>query len=216
MTERPLRQIDSPAAKELAETILIQTDIRFAISAIGIWQRMASEMKEGEDSTVICQALFRDAIVQFIGCFEEKPKHTLVRDQVYSENNGGHEYFKWLQDMRDAYAAHKFGALRQSSAGVVVEDGKAISHGFLQSIYLGPDVQGAPQLLHFMQIAADFVAVKIKTLEQRMLEEVRLMTAEQLEALPIIRMHGVDPVDVRKTRADLQRSKTGKPPVKHR
>lgn len=51
---------------------------------------------------------------------------------MFAQVEGGAEHIGWLKDIRDSYAAHKFGTLRQCVAGVVVDAaGAAVAAGYL-------------------------------------------------------------------------------------
>jgi hypothetical protein len=215
MDKMPLKQLDTPAAKELAETILLQLDINSSISAMQIWtsKNTPNEEQSADDAT-ICESLFRDAIIQFVGCFDKSAKYPLIRDEIYGAANGGDSYFQWLQDIRDAYAAHKFGALRQCIVGVLIDPVTGmIGQGHLSSIYQGPtSPSDGLQIISFMRIGAEFVNKKIKVLQEKMLSEAKQLSPEQLENLPIATAFGIDPTEIRKSRREIQRIRSGKPP----
>jgi hypothetical protein len=117
MEPTPLKELKFAEAKELAELLLLQHDVQASIAAMEIWGAKYAEKELSGEDTIIAAALFRDAIVQFMGCFDTSAQFKLRQDVVYAGVDGGPEYFQWLKDIRDAYAAHKFGRLRQAVVG---------------------------------------------------------------------------------------------------
>lgn len=214
MPQQPLKRLNTATANELAELILLQHDIGSCLNAMKLWsERFANRDSMSQEEQTIAQSLFRDAIVQFIGCFDRTAKYRLFPDDVYQDIDGGIEYYNWLKDIRDAYAAHKFGPLRQCVVGVFLDTTgtKALTVGDLVHIYMGPADNGGPMIFNFIRIASRHLDEKIEKLQKEMLLEVQGMSPEALSALPNARTHGVDPGDVRQSRAEFDRSVSGTP-----
>lgn len=211
----PLKQLDTSTANELAETILLQKDMQSSLEAMKLLFKRYSNAQSGK-KIIIAQSLFRDAVVQFVGCFDETAKYALSVDDVYEKTDGGVEYFLWIKDIRDAFAAHKFGPLRQCVVGVLVDASgtKVLGPGELFHIYMGPQKDHGPALLKFMEIAADYLNEKVKNLKAQMLEETQNMPPEEIAALPIASLHGVGPSEIRKSRPKFQKSRSENPPDK--
>jgi hypothetical protein len=207
-----IKELATPKAKELAEFFLIEADIQSSIGAITLWYEKYANPSSDEGRT-ISLSLFRDAIVQFIACFDKTANFRLSRDDIYQEQDGAHIYFQWLQDVRDAYAAHRFGANRQCIVGVIRDPASgAAGIGKMMALYAGAEGAGGPQLIAFMSVAARFVAARIGTLLQEVQQDASAMTQAEIDALRIARVYGVDPSETRYSRNEIQRIKSpGRP-----
>jgi hypothetical protein len=209
-----MKQLETPEAKELAETFLIEADLQSSITAITIWHKKYSNPSSNEERT-IGLSLFRDAIVQFIACFDKSAKFRLSRDDIYEEHNGGHIYFQWLQDVRDAYAAHRFGANRQCIVGVIRDSASGVTGvGKMMGVYAGEQSTAGPALIAFMGIAARYTANRIERLLKEVQQAVDTMSQAQIDALQIGQVYGIDPSEIRASRNEIQRRKKSsrKPP----
>lgn len=209
----PLKQLkDDQLSIEIAECMLLLQDLQSSMDAIRIWHaRYAGEESSSEDR-IIGMSLFRDAVVQFVGCFDKSAKFSLKPEDVYRKENGGRNYFQWLQDIRDAYAAHKFGALRQMVVGVLVDPDKGvIGVGNIGGIYTGPIKTAGPEMLAFMSVAKKYLEAKIQSLTEKLLQSTQSMSLEQLNSLGTAKTYGVDPQEVRLSRPAFQRVRVTKP-----
>src|SRR5262245_48763117 len=125
MSDSPkLRALNTATETELAETLLLLQDTRQSYMAMKLWfQKYAPKVgsKPSPEECCVADALFRDSIIQFIGNFDRGAEHPLDERVVFAHVQGGAEYILWLKDIRDSYAAHKFGTLRQCVAGVLVD-----------------------------------------------------------------------------------------------
>ena len=214
-----MKEISTPAASELAEYILLQSDIKAALSMMTLYfEKYAGKKDLPEQERYLVLSIYRDAITNFIGCFSPAKGTTgvyLDADVVYASAKNGLSYFKWLKDIRDSYAAHRFGPYRQCVVGIVPNAGNAvIGTGNLQMIYSGPVPDGKGDMLSFISVAAKYVDAKIRELGAVVLEEARQLTPEQIAALPVATVRPVDdPGNVRISRAAFQRgaSRSTKP-----
>jgi hypothetical protein len=217
MTALPMRELNTQAAKELAEYILLQSDLKTALSMMALYfdkYAGAKDIPEQEQDLVL--SIFRDAITNFIACFDPikgaKGIH-LDRDVIYGKTNGGLEFFAWMKDIRDSYAAHRFGPHRQCLVGVILgSDGKVIGTGHMKMIYSGPIADAKGEMLSFISIAGKYVDSKIRELGEMVVKEANLLTAEQLAALPVAQIRAPDPGDIRTSRAAFQRAVSSRRP----
>ena len=111
-------------AKELAELQIIRADLKAALDTLSLWfSKYAPQTNQlSDEGRLISQSFFRDSLVMFVGCFDKTAASTsLSETAIYGSVRGGLAYFKWLKDIRDAYAAHKFGPFRQCVAGVALD-----------------------------------------------------------------------------------------------
>lgn len=215
MAEVGMRELGKPGAKELAEYILLQYDIKAAFSMMSLYfDKYAGRKDLPEEEQYLVLGIFRDAIVNFIACFDPikgtKGVH-LDKDEVYGQANGGLEYFTWLKDIRDSYAAHRFGPYRQCVVGVIPgPDGKVLGTGHLKMIYSGPIIEGKGDMLSFISVAGKYVDAKIRELGELVLKEANQLTSQELEALPMARLHPPEPRNIRVNRAVFQRESSSR------
>lgn len=162
---------------------LLQADLNLSAEAIRLWIAR-SDMEFSEENAVIGLALFRDAIIQLFACFSPPGEH-LDAKQTFGGVDGGMTYFNWLRSIRDTYAAHRFGPLRQSVPAVVQDDDmKVMGIGSFMMVYQGPG-EGHEDLRSFFAIACQAANAKIAELEQALLEEARNMDPLEIANLPI-------------------------------
>ena len=193
----PLRKIQTKEANELAEFLLFRGELANSMRALQIYERLRFGRSTEEDSFVAA-SLFRDAIVQFTGCFgKTEPK--LQSATVYAQFPGASDFFRWVQDLRDAYAAHNFGPMRQSVVGMA-KQGDGYARGEFVSVYGGPDQSGIHQLKRFVQIAQNTVDRRISVLDAIVSDQVKAMTPDQYDELPIAEFVAAGPGEVRMTR----------------
>jgi hypothetical protein len=199
-------------AKELAENYVLQHDMHTSLATIKLWFEKYAEKSRQTEEGIIGQSLFRDAIIQFVGCFDKTAPFPLSPDKIYGHDPSGIKSFEWFKDTRDAYAAHKFGAQRQCVVGVVLTPQGEIGIGHLQVAYKGQNKSDGPQLLGFMQTAAKFLDQKIASLEKTLLESVRVMTKEQISSLRVATVRTLEQSESRISRPALQKALSAVPP----
>lgn len=213
MDHQAALKLDTPLAKELAEMLLVGQDLQFSIHAMEVWSKEFSDSEKfkSREEEVIRFSLFRDSVVQFVGCFDKSAPFYLKWDEIYQEGDGGHTFFKWMKDVRDAYAAHRFGALRQAAVGATYDaqtDARGIGH--FTFVYSGPKPEFAKQLLPFTMRAAKHIEARIRTGLLQIGKQVDAMSAKELLALEKIQFHGISAEEIRMTRAAVQKSRDGK------
>jgi hypothetical protein len=190
---------------ELAEYMLLLLDLQSSMAAIKIWHEKYADDPKSQENQIVSTSLFRDAIVQFVGCFDKSAKFRLKPEEIYRDDDGALSYFQWLNDVRNAYAAHKFGALRQMVVGVFVDPQKGVvGTGHLGGIYAGPVKEAGPQMLAFMAIAKAHLEQKIQALSEELIKFAKTLSLEQLNALKTARVYGVDPHEVSKSRPAIR------------
>ena len=203
------REVTIPKARELTELKLIYDDIEHAICALNIIVSVYPQSSdESRDTHTVRLSLFRDAIVQFAGCFGQS-RFKIDEKNVYKSQYGQLEYFYFIKALRDTFAAHAFGPSRQCSCFVGFDgegNVKAIMTNLM--VYTGPDNNNYAVMAGFMQIALSYVDYRISIVQKEVEVLVKAMSAIELNALPsaILRVPGHE--DLRKSRADF---KSGKP-----
>jgi hypothetical protein len=78
-----LKKLDTPLAKELAENYILRDDMRTSIATLTLWTEKFAEIPTGTESGLIGQSLFRDAIIQFVGCFDKTSPFPLSAKAIY-------------------------------------------------------------------------------------------------------------------------------------
>jgi hypothetical protein len=200
-----VRELDSPLARELGELNLICMDMETTFLAIDLWRVKYVPMKDMTSTErTVALALFRDAVVQFVGCFDRTAEFSLQKEDIYKTDREL-AYFAWLRDLRDSYAAHKFGPYRQCAVGVDVKTRRV---RFLTQIYRGPTT--AEQLQKFVAKAAVHAALRMKGIAEQLNRQTASLTDEQLAAMPISEIHPVTNSEMRMSRSKFLRSRSGK------
>jgi hypothetical protein len=178
-----LKRLDTPLAKELAESYILQHDMKTSIRILQIWQEKFAEKATGSEERLIGQSLFRDAIVQFVGCFDKTASFPLSAEAIYGHDPNGLASFQWFKDMRDCYAAHKFGAQRQCVVGVIHKDDGTIGIGQISAILRGQRKDKGPEIIRFMQTAANVLDNRVAQLEVNLMGQVQTMTPDEINEL---------------------------------
>lgn len=211
-----LKQLGSPLEEELAEMHLLLQDLTHSILAITLWfQKYAPEanVQLSQEDFLISNSLMRDSIVQFVGCFDKTAQHKLNEQEVFGHIEGGIECFQWLKDIRDSYAAHKFGPLRQWVAGIIVsEDGIIMGTGNFGMPSWPFDKAQEQKIIRCMHTTRQYIETQIKTLENKLLSEAQKLTPEELSNLPNARTYALNSSEIRTSRKKLldARKKAGK------
>ena len=197
------KQLDSPSALRLAELSLLQFDINHSIKAIEIWSAEFCDRGElAERDRTVSISLYRDAIVQFTGCFAGRS--SLSASDVYGHIEGGPETYQFLLDMRDAYAAHNFGPLRQavSIAMFKPDFAELIRVGCPRWIYHGGLTRSiGDELRRFMQVAQTHVDARMESARDQVHSEVSSMSVDEWRALNEPQIHHAEIQDIRSSRS---------------
>jgi len=206
----PLKLIGSPTATELEEMHLILHDLQQASRAMKVWAKKYAPREGGMDdeTQLISMSMARDAIVQFVGCFDNKAKIKLSAEEVFAHIEHGVSFFNSLKDIRDSYAAHRFGPMRQCVAGVVVSsDGKMVGPGHLMQQLFPMDDEHVGPFLIMIEAAGKFAAKRCDELADKLKAEASAMTLDALAALPVARTTAPSAEQIRMSRERF-RSKT--------
>jgi hypothetical protein len=157
-SDLPIRELNSPLARELAEIELLSHDVETAFYEIELWRSNPPRASMTREERAVSISLFRDAIVQFIGCFDKTAEFSLRKEDIYKEPDEL-EFFQWLQDLRDAFAAHKFGPYRQCVAGVSIEEGERTVR-FLRQDFTGYVSHAeSDKILDFISMTGTYLAL---------------------------------------------------------
>jgi hypothetical protein len=200
-----LRALDTPLARQYAENLLLQRDMRDSLAAMELWERRFASSEDPEDK-LVAGSLFRDAITQFVGCFDKSAEFPVSAKEIYGHHPDGLTSFQWFKDMRDAYSSHKFGAQRQCIVGVAAKDGMA-GIGYLMAKMRGQNKEDGPLPRGFMQSAANFLDARVQSLAAELKKQVAAMSLSEIGALKEANVRTLKMEEARFTRADLHREK---------
>lgn len=200
-----LKALETPLAKEYAENLLLQNDMQGALATMECWQRRFASSSDREER-LIAASLFRDAIIQFVGCFDKTAQFPLSADEIYGGDPDELSAFQWFKDTRDAYAGHKFGAQRQCVVGVVLKEGQR-GVGRLMAIYRGQHKSDGDVMRGFMQTAANHLDTRVDELGKKLEKEVTKLSIEEINKLKDATARTLRMGEARFTRADLNREK---------
>jgi hypothetical protein len=136
----------------------------------------------------------------FVGCFDKRAKVRLLPSDIYSTGDGSLEYFNYLQNLRDSYAAHKFGALRQCSIVVKVdENGNVLNVFYNRQVFGGPQA-GRNDLLEVVRMAHRYTESKVHSLGMQVYAYAKALTPDQIAALKPPSMRPVPVHEIRLSR----------------
>jgi len=209
----PLREVDTSTAREFAEALLTQRDLQHSLASLTLWtQKSAATDTPDPETRTVLGSLFRDGIILFTGCFD-KTKHPLTLTEVYPNVKGADAYLKWMTDLRNSYAAHRYGAARQCVVGVMVDpDLGYAGYGHFAAVYHGPQRSGHQDLLSFVSMAVRFVDAKVASLGARFDAEARAMSLDELLKAPLAGIHGLGPEEMGMSRGQLKKDRQDQKP----
>lgn len=205
VADAPLKALDTALAKEYAENLILQQDMRTSLEVMKLWHEKYASATEPE-ARVIGKSLFRDAIVQFVGCFDKTAQYPLSVEAIYGHDPNGLSSFQWFKDVRDAYAGHKFGAWRQCFVGVIERDGQR-GVGHLFAAFRGQQKEDGDQPRGFMQTAATHLDANVERLREAAMKSVESMKPDEIAALKEATARTLKMPEARFTRSDLNREK---------
>jgi hypothetical protein len=206
VADAPLKALNTAVAKEYAENLILQDDMRTSLETMKLWHEKYASATEPEDRT-IAASLFRDAIVQFVGCFDKSSQFPLLAEAIYGHDPYGMSSFQWFKDVRDAYAGHKFGAWRQCVVGVIERDDGQRGVGHILAIFRGQQKEDGDQLRGFMQTAATYLDAQVDRLREALKKSVEAMKPDEIASLNDASARTLKMPEARFTRADLSREK---------
>lgn len=195
-----MRLLSSPEAEELGELYLLQKDLDHCVKAFRLLVEIYGEREFSEAENLIRLALYRDAIVQFIACFDGSAPLFLKVPDVYPGDENAQSYFNSLKDIRDGYAAHRHGPSRQCAVGVVAGLSGTFATGRLLILRHVPPIADLKHHHDFALKARLHVDARIASLERTVTTAAMAMSREQILALP-----GAHGYNVREGEARLAR-----------
>jgi hypothetical protein len=195
MPEPVTRRLDTPEAVDVAELHLMKMDIEYCLQALAFLTASFGRRIIGEVDFVIRQGLYRDAIVQFVACFDRSAPFHFQAEDIYFAENGGLAFFQLLRDLRDAFAAHRFGPLRQSHVGLIMPGDGTIGLRYFDRLSFPPPDSG--EAIRFMGETLRHIEQRLETATSRLEDAVAKMTVAAVEALPELVVPDVSLDDIR-------------------
>lgn len=180
--EHVVRRLDTLEAREYAEWCLLVLDLKRCLRVARLWKDID---KDGD--TEVAVSLFRDAVVSFIACFDKNNAVSLDPQALYGRYGGGVEYFRWLCTIRDTWIAHRYGASRQTSAAIIVDQksGGFLGVGNMLMAYSRPVLEAADDFILFVSIALIQAKAKRSDAQAVVASQARSLTPHQRLRLPI-------------------------------
>jgi hypothetical protein len=203
MKELPVVKVEFDEVQDLADLIGLHTDLASVVEMT----RRLSEMlrqKEQDHDTLTVQSLWSSALVTYVRCFASGKRYGLT-ERIYSELPGEpiatHRYYK---DTRDKHIAHSVNAFEETVVGVILSDQElesieVLGVANLTAHRISDSPEGVDQLRGLAEHARRYVAQKGQEAEEKLLNKAKLLTAEQLRALPRLGMIPQGGADVART-----------------
>lgn len=210
MTKRwKLKILNSEIEIELSEALLLLHETRQCLAAMKLWfNKYAVEdgIQPSSDEQILSDALLRDTIIQFVGNFDRTTKHALDENEVFADVEGGVDYISWLRDIRDSYAAHKFGVLRQCVAGVIVDEMGALKgpgHLMMHGSPVSKNQEG--QMLSCINIVRQHLEAKVTDLEGKLLAKAECYSPQELLGLQSAKTYAPNSDELRMSRKKMKK-----------
>lgn len=178
------KRIDTPEARELAELLMMESDLRHANRALKIAADMLPEEND-LDGAAIRLSLVRDAIVQVCACFGPTEPFKLNLDEVPSvADQQWQDFYRFILDKRDTFAAHRFGPDRQCEIMAFVGEGVGPRTSHIRSSWCGFADADHGNFISFVGRVGLHVEGRIKTMTEIVNLQLAQMSSEELGALP--------------------------------
>ncbi len=205
----PGGELTTPEAIELGEYRLILSDLRASLWALGFIQK-------GWDGislpTEVHEALFRDAVVQFVACFDTPGQASLSSEAVFGADADDERNFRYIRGMRDSYAAHRFGPQRQSFILIsLIEQGFGI--GEYKVTFSMPALESLPKYEHVVGLAIAAAEAREAELLREVSAQVTALGPEGIAKLSPPKVRSPKPEEHRMSRKTFR---AGGPPGRGR
>lgn len=192
-----MRLLGTPEAKELAELHLLRHDLDHCVKAFRLLVELYGEREFTEAENLTRLALYRDALVQFIACFDGSAPLFLKVPDVYPGDDNAQSYFNSLKDVRDSYAAHRHGPSRQCAIGVIAGPSGPLGTGNLMMVRHVPPLFDLKHHHDFAWKARRHVEARMEVLNQVVSTAAMSMSRDQILALPSAQGYDIRDGEVR-------------------
>lgn len=156
---------------------------------------------------VIRLALYRDALVQFVACFDGSAPLFLAVPSVYPGDPNAQSFFESLKALRNNFAAHRHGAARQCVMGVVADASGPIGVGKIAIHVVVPEIVELRHILAFVWKARRHVQERAEMLNVVVTQQGMAMSRENILLLPGAHGYNMRPEDMRLSRERLARQR---------
>lgn len=193
------RELTTDEAIALGEWHLILHDLQTAERNVQLLQKVYTGPNMGPETHTIAEALFRDAIIQFMACFGDPKKYLLTVEEVYAGRSGALTDMQYLRDLRDTFAAHNFGPMRQAYIIVTPgEDASALRP--LRLVYSLPIPATLPAYAALIRSAQKAAADKILAVHAVVVEQLIALGLDGIAVLPLVSLRTAQPDEMRQSR----------------
>jgi len=105
-------------AKRLSDLCLHRSDLEFATSCLDAIDTTP------EEAVVICEALWRSAIIHFYKCFGDGYRFQLSKNKIYKDDPPeAKQAFEYFKAIRNKHLVHDENSYSQSIPGAILNDG---------------------------------------------------------------------------------------------
>ena len=199
--------LPSPTARKLEEMSLVYNTLAMVIivldHAIATYPDFS---KHTQQTQALLASIYRDAVVQFVGCFGKGGGHHryyLSVEEVYQNQPAAVQFFEYLSGIRDSFAAHRHGAWRQGNVVAVLDDnGRPTEIRVLVGTAVAPYVPELQRFRHFADHARHVAEHKTGMLIKTVLGETQAVSPEELFAYSAPDIIKPDPSRVRMSRTE--------------
>jgi hypothetical protein len=201
-----MRLLPGPEAKELAELHLLHHDLDHAVKAIRLLVDAFGEREFTEAEQIMRLGLYRDAVVQFVACFDGSAPLFLQVADIYSDDANASSSFHYLKTLRDTFAAHRNGPARQCAVGVIPGPTGPRGTGHLKMVLHVPDSNQLKHTHDFISKARQHVLQRLEILDQQLRAAAMAMSREEILALPSASTRNANPKEMRLSRERFGRT----------
>lgn len=200
------QEFSSPEAIALSEAYLLENDLTTSLKNILLIIDRHKYLHESPEEMCLAEALYRDAVVQFVGCFGRKPNQ-LSKERVLGGIEGAMESMSYLEDIRDSYAAHRFGPTRQNFIVVVPMDGGGFGFKSFRLTLCVPAENVLPAYVDLINVALVAAKARIAELHEVVRLQLAELGSEGIAKLPGLKVRTPGADELTMTRTDFRTGK---------
>jgi hypothetical protein len=209
-TDDEMRLLSTPQAKDLGELRLLADDLGHGVHALRILVEVYVEREFTPAERVIRLSLYRDALVQFVACFDGSTPLFLKVSEVYAGDPNAQSYFDSLKALRDTFAAYRHGPSRQCAVGVVASAQGPLGTGYISVRFDVPELEELKHTHDFILKTRRHVLQRVTELDKHVTADAMAMTREQILALPGAHGYNVQTHEMRLSRERFARERARK------
>ena len=184
----PIVELTTDAARRYGDLRSILADLDTVAAACGRLRELMS--REGAD-TLVEGALWSLAVTRYARCFASGARARLTVEDVAPIDPGASEFHRTLVTIRDKHLAHRVGSLEQVSVGAILSSEfgtnpppEVVGVAHIHAAHVVPEADGVSGLELLATRLRDIVESRAATEQNRVLDEARTRTLDQLESSP--------------------------------